>query len=51
MAGLKEDLRGKVKMDKPLNIVAAYRSVCPGIDIHYREEAKEVPVLQRNQLL
>ena len=28
LAGLKEDLRGKVKLDKPLAMVAAYKSAC-----------------------
>lgn len=28
LSGLKEDLRRKVKLDKPLLMVAAYRSVC-----------------------
>jgi len=28
LSGLKDDLRMKVKMDKPLCMVAAYRSAC-----------------------
>jgi len=28
MSGLREDLRGKVKMDMPLTMVATYRSAC-----------------------
>jgi len=28
LSGLKEDLRGKVKMGRPLTMVAAYRSAC-----------------------
>jgi len=28
LAGLREELRGKVKLDKPLSMVSAYRSAC-----------------------